>query len=398
MEIAMLDVMVDPARPGASGLSDLVWNMARELTSVGDRVAIVGIYRSDAPMPPGDMRVYRLDPVSRAVALTERLGFTVVHSSVRAARKLRRIPPPDIVFTPDFVSGGIAAFLAPGLPVVCSTQGNIHERIATNSNPFGCTRTTVYKLATYLAVKNCAHIVAVSDAMGDWWRRSGSPSAITSVIPIGTDVTFFRREPGARERLGVKDDVELVLFAGRFSTEKNVPLVLSAIAALAPYRPALRFHLCGTGPGEDNLRSLVRTLGMESIVTFAGWVDHERLRDYYSAADVFVLPSTSEPLGRVILEAMACEVLVIATNVGGPSDAIAHETNGLLLPPRDVETWRDAIARALHSPAWRLEQTAAGRATVVARFSWAIVARRFREEVFLRVVETRRPSLGEARQ
>jgi len=343
MHIAMLDVMVEPARPGASGLSDSVWHMARELTHLGDHVAIVGVYRSHAPLPPGHVRVYRLDPPARAVALMEGLGFTIVHSSVRAARKLLQIPSPDIVFAPDFVSGGIAAFLAPRLPVVCTAQGNIYERIATNSNPFGWPRTQVYKLATHLAVKHCAHIVAISEAMGDWWIRSGSPPDRISVIQRGTDVTFFRREPAARKRLGIEESVELVLFAGRFSAEKNVFFLLRAIAGLAPRRPALRLHLCGAGPDEDGLRSLAQTLGIESIVTFAGWVNHEKLRDYYSAADVFVLPSTSEPLGRVVLEAMACGSPVIASRVGGLVTTVRDGVTGFLVPDSDVVALADRI-------------------------------------------------------
>jgi glycosyltransferase involved in cell wall biosynthesis len=388
VNIVMLDVIVDPTRPGASGLSDLVWHMARELTALGDHIAIVGAYAANAPLPPGNIRVHRLAPPPSAVARLERLGVTIVHASVCAARALQRLPPPDVVYTPDFVSGGIAARLAPQLPVVCSTQGNIYERLATNSNPFGWPRTQIYKVATHLAVTYAAHIVTPSEAMADWWRRSGAPPSRTSVIPVGTDVAFYRPEPRARARLGIGEEVELVLFAARFSPEKNASLVLRAVAALAPSRPALRLHLCGTGPDEADLRSLVRKLGLESIVTFAGWVDRERIRDYYSAATVFVLPSISEPLARVMLDAMACQTFVVATAVGGSADVIDHGRNGLLLPPRDVETWRDAIAHALEDPAWRLRLAAAGRTTMVERFSWPTIARRLRDEVFLRVIET----------
>ncbi len=388
VNIAMIDVMLEPARPGASGLSDVVWHMARELSSAGDRVTIVGLYDSRAPLPPGDVRVHRLEPPART-RFTDGLGFTTLAASARAARMLRRIPAPEVVFAPDFVSGGIVAWLAPTLPVVCTTQGNIHERIATQSNPFGVMRTQVYKLATRMAVRRCAHIVAISAAMGDWWIRSGAPPGRISVIQRGTDVTFFRPEPAARDRLGIAAGIELVLFAGRFSLEKNVPVLLRAIAALAPRRPALRLHLCGVGPDEDALRELVRALRLESIVTFAGWATRERLRDYYGAADVFVLPSISEPLGRVVLEAMACETFVIATDRGGPADVITHEATGLLLPPHDADAWRAAIARALDDPPWRKERAAAGRAAVAARFSWPTIVRRLREDVFPRAIATR---------
>jgi len=158
--------------------------------------------------------------------LSERLGFTIMLSSFRAARKVLEISRPDLVLTPDFVSGGISAFLAPTLPVVCMTQGNIYERIASHTNPFGWPRTQLYKLATHLAVRNCAHIIAVSEAMGDWWIRSGAPPARTSVICTGTDTAFFRRVPAARERLGIEKNAEFVLFAGRLSREKNAALLL----------------------------------------------------------------------------------------------------------------------------------------------------------------------------
>jgi hypothetical protein len=63
MRIAMLDVMLNPARPGFSGLSDMVWHIARELAGLGDQVAIIGVYSSKASFPPGDVQVHRLDPL-----------------------------------------------------------------------------------------------------------------------------------------------------------------------------------------------------------------------------------------------------------------------------------------------------------------------------------------------
>ena len=95
----------------------------------------------------------------------------------------------------------------------------------------------------------------------------------------------------------------------------------------------------GEGAEKANLIRYVKTLKIEDIVFFHEWIPQQKLPlYYYSASDIFVVPSLAEPFGRVIPEAMACKVPVIGTNIGGIPEHVKDRKTGLLVPPADSET------------------------------------------------------------
>jgi glycosyltransferase involved in cell wall biosynthesis len=310
------------------------------------------------------------------------------------ARNLTRVPRPDAVLAAEYVSAAVVAAYYPTVPVVFTTPGNVYERIAV-SNPYDWSTTQVYRLATAVANRRCAHVIAISRYMRDWWIRSGAPAERTTVIPHGTDVEYFRPVPGARARLGIAETEQTILYVGRLSREKNVDLAIRAVAALAEGRPHLRMRIAGTGPLEASLRQLARELGVADRVLFLGWIDRAQIPLHYSAADVFLLPSHSEALGRVILEAMACQCFVAAPAVSGPPDVITDGVTGALLPPNDVAAWHEPLARALDDASWRMTISAAARRHVEAHYAWPVIARRIRDEALGPAIEfVRRSRVG----
>jgi glycosyltransferase involved in cell wall biosynthesis len=385
VRVALIDWVCEPDRPGASGLSDIVWETARALDDLGVDPVVVGAYDREAPLPRHAFELVRLD---RPAAWRRNIAGHIL-TCLALARGLGRARSPDVVFAAEYVSAPLVALLRPDLPVTFTTPGNIFERIHRRSNPFDPSTTQVYKLAALIAARRCAHVIAISRDMRDWWTRSGAPPERVTVVPHGVDVRLFQPRPDARAQLGIAADEETVVYAGRLSPEKNVGVLVRAVAELAPRRPRLRLRVLGRGAAEDALRTLVGQLGVEGAVSFGGWVDRERLPLYYSAADLFALSSTSEPLGRVLLEAMACGAPVLASAVGGPLDVIEPGRTGLLLDPHDVAGWRSAIERALDDPAWRRQLGAAGLAEIQTRYAWPVVARRLRDEIFEPVARRR---------
>jgi glycosyltransferase involved in cell wall biosynthesis len=95
---------------------------------------------------------------------------------------------------------------------------------------------------------------------------------------------------------------------------------------------------------------------------------------YYAAADVCVIPSHYEPFGLVTLEAMASEIPVVASKVGGLQFTVVPEVTGLLVPPKDEEAFANAIDRILANPDWANQLGQAGRQRVEIAFSWDSVA------------------------
>lgn len=143
----------------------------------------------------------------------------------------------------------------------------------------------------------------------------------------------------ARDALGLNGDELLVAYVGRVSPEKGVNYLIDAVARCA--RP-VRLVVAGDGSELERLRLQANALGLAQRVRFVGYVSPATA--IHTAADVVVVPSLcNEAFGRVVVEAMACGAVVVATAVGGMKELFEHRQQGLLVPKADS----DAIAQAL---------------------------------------------------
>jgi glycogen(starch) synthase len=206
-------------------------------------------------------------------------------------------------------------------------------------------------------------------------QRAEPQQDMTPVTSPGAGVPNGRA--AARAGLATPDEL-LVLLIGRLVFEKGFHLALDALAPLVhdrdPARPAVRFAVVGTGTAEQDLRRQARRLRLERAGTFLGWVDDERLRELYRAADVCVVPSIYEPFGIVALEAMAAGCPSIVADTGGLREVVpAGEEVGLRFPPGDAAALRRALARMLDDYDLRTRITTGARAHVAA-FDWPRVA------------------------
>ncbi len=143
---------------------------------------------------------------------------------------------------------------------------------------------------------------------------------------------------------------------------------VDGLIEVLPELPDTGLVVVGDGPLRDDLLAQARTLGVDERVWFAGTVPKEQVSAYLRACDVFVLNSTYEGLPHVLLEAMAAGLPVIATDVGGSGEVVEHESNGLLIPPRDPPALKDALSRVFAHPAERTSMVRKGKETL-ARFS-----------------------------
>ena len=140
-----------------------------------------------------------------------------------------------------------------------------------------------------------------------------------------------------------------LLFAGRLDKNKSVDTLLYAIGLLdAHYRDRIELYVVGSGPEETNLRRLAESLGIESLVSFEGSIPFgSQLERYYNESHIFVLTSLSEGTPKVLFEAMAYRLAIIATNVGGVPSATENGKSAYLVPPGSPESIRDAIVKVI---------------------------------------------------
>ena len=163
----------------------------------------------------------------------------------------------------------------------------------------------------------------------------------------------------------------LLLYVGRLSPEKN----LCAFETILRELPDAHLALVGDGPGRTALEQRLAPLSREGRVHFAGFLRGDALARAYASADVFVMPSTTETLGFVVLEAMSSGLPVVAARAGGIPDLVRHEETGVLYHPAHPEHAVWELRNLLAHPGQRRFYGRLGRKEAE-RWSWKAETRR----------------------
>jgi glycosyltransferase involved in cell wall biosynthesis len=159
-----------------------------------------------------------------------------------------------------------------------------------------------------------------------------------------------------------------LLFTGRLAAVKGLPILLEAVARLAPKHPNIELLLAGDGPERPALEQRAAELGITDRVRFLGYQSSDQVRALLQETDVFTLPSFAEGVPVVLMEAMASGVPVVTTRVAGIPELVEDDVSGFVVPPGDVAALVAAIDALLRDPSLRSRLGAAGRATVEREF------------------------------
>lgn len=199
-----------------------------------------------------------------------------------------------------------------------------------------------------------------------------------TVVANGVDPDGFnpgRRDAAMRAALGIPDTAPLVVSTGRLVGWKGLPIVIEALADL----PGVHYLAIGGGEARSGLERLACEKGVGDRVHFAGEVSHGTLAPLLACGDIFVQPSIGEEaFGISVVEALASGLPALVSNQGGLREIVEDGVCGRLLPAGDTAAWREAIGATL-DPDIRARMGEAGRARVMASFTWAGNARRLQE-------------------
>jgi len=169
-----------------------------------------------------------------------------------------------------------------------------------------------------------------------------SKNSLVFVNPtMGVDLNKFR--PKYNGNSNSKREGVNILFVGRLHPVKGLDYLIDAFVSINEKYPKTKLNIVGDGELKNKLERKVKTLGIKRNVNFYGHVPHDELVNYYQNADLFVLPSLSEGLGHVLLEAMACGLPLIATDVAGPKELVDERKGGFLVSPKKSESIKEAI-------------------------------------------------------
>jgi glycosyltransferase involved in cell wall biosynthesis len=203
------------------------------------------------------------------------------------------------------------------------------------------------------ALQRASRVFAVSDSLRQVAIGLGIPPEKVRVVGNGVDLDKFSPLPRAeaRRRLGLPLDAPLLITVGGLVERKGFHRVIELLPALRRRHPGLGYLVVG-GPSPEGdmttaLQRRVATLGLGDAVHFLGPLPPEELPVPLSAADVFVLASRNEGWANVLLEAMACGLPVVATDVGGNAEVVCEPALGFVVPFGDADALQKALDKAL---------------------------------------------------
>jgi len=210
-------------------------------------------------------------------------------------------------------------------------------------------------------------------------KKYNVPKDKISIIPNGT---YFKAKNTSREDL--HKPIRL-LFVGRLSVQKNVPLLIKALhTCIYKYKLPLHLKIAGDGEKKAEIKRLIKKLKLEKYVSMLGSVAPNDLAHIYSSSDIFILPSHNESFGTVIIEAMASGVPVIATNISGVKNIITNNFNGILVNKNSQELAK-AIRQLVGDKNLR-KNIIANELKEVKKYSWETVANQYKtiyQSIFL---------------
>lgn len=286
--------------------------------------------------------------------------------------KIRQLKP-DLIHAYSFLSPLSAAALAKqfyGIPVVAKVLrgGALGDVARIKRRRFGTRRMAFYR-------QKVDAFIAISQEIDQELAGASVPRTKRIMIPNGVDVNHFRPAVGQarqdiRRQLGLPN-APIVIFTGRLEPEKRVDHLLELWPAVRRSNADATLLILGVGSEAERLQ---RQAGPG--VRFLGRIGD--VAPYLRASDIFVLPSYTEGLSNALLEAMACGLAVIATEVGGATDVIAHQENGWLVPPDQPAELQTAVEILLGTPDTGRQMGKRAREKMARDFALPTIAGRLR--------------------
>jgi glycosyltransferase involved in cell wall biosynthesis len=338
------------------GPSRAAFEECKELATRGNKVVV---YTSNAR----DFRTRVEGELAKSIDGTIVYYFRIIGWS--AVRKLklfitpelicyaRRIRNFDIVHLHEYRSfqNIVLYFFAKlyKVPYIVQAHGSL-PRIVSKAGP----KRIFDQIIGYRILKDAAAVIALTSNEARGYQDAGVQRDKIYVVPNGINPAECKlnRKGDFRKELNIDSRTKVILFLGRLNYIKGIDVLIRAFALVKSVSSRkLALVICGPNDGYLNtIRSLICELNLEDDVLVTGPRYDDKRYEAYTDADIYVLPSRYETFPMGILEAYACGVAVIASDVGGIGELVIDRTTGILIPPNNHQKLADAITWVLNNP------------------------------------------------
>ena len=405
--LAILSMHTDPLAPlggdFTGGMNVYVREIAKSLAGLGVRADVFTRLESDASerivLIAAGARLIRIEAGPREkIDKDAQVEWADAFARGIAAFAEENGISYDGVSAHYWLSGLAGEMLAKTWGIPLGIRFHTLAALKNDALPGDTRRESEVRLSSEPALIQAADAVQASSPAEARIINNISGGAETHVVPCGVDLARFRPHPKneTRARLGLREDCAYVLSVGRIERVKGLDRLIEAFAILRKERPKLDARLLHLGgeiregietagksyraadfasPAQAaevaRLEELAQRLGVTDAVIFAGAKPQEDLPLYYSAADLFALPSRYESFGMTAIEAAACGVPTLAFDVGGLSQAVREGKSGHLIADGDTNAFAHKMLEMLENPCERpnLEATRWAES-----FAWTRVA------------------------
>jgi glycosyltransferase involved in cell wall biosynthesis len=293
--------------------------------------------------------------------------------------------PPDVVFTTENAFALFYGSLMKRLGMARAHVAALHTARFINWQA---------ERAWKFALPRCDRIIALSEQNRQYWQeRTGLPLERFTIIYNGVDMKRFHPpedKTQVRRELHLPTDRPIVGTLANFNPVKNLPLFVDVAGELLGQGRGVHFVMAGGGPELEAIRSYVHSKGLQEHFCLPGLV-----RDpapWHQALDVEMLTSHSEALPLAAIEALACGVPFVATDVGGVRDVVRDGVNGFVVPPGDRSALVERVSTVLDDRDCYARLASAARPSVEREFSVEAMVGRY--EAVFQEVAAQRPEMG----
>ena len=360
-----MNILQTPVRfyPFTGGVENYVYYLSRELVKTGNKVEV--ICANEPPSPKEDMvegigvrrlsypgKIANTNITPHLPLILSQTDFDLIHTHIptpwcadwSALFSKIRNKPLVVTYHNDIIGTGFANSVA-----------QIYNTTALKM-VLGQAEKIVITQPGYL--QSSAHLKNYEDKV--------------EVIPTGVDLDKF----GAKTQ---KDESTIFFLSllDEFHKYKGLEYLLKALLTVKEEIPDVKLIIGGKGVLLEHYQGLVSSWGLESNVEFVGFIPNEKLAEYYSRANVFVLPSVSslqEGFGIVALEALACQTPVITTKIVGVASDLENVKAGIVVPSKDPQKLAMAIIEILENRKLQKGMGTRGRKLVEEKYTWQGVA------------------------